>query len=46
VDKDSLIGKEKAAHASKTKQNEELIHYFQSVGRRSAISGKAGLHHT
>jgi len=28
-----------------TKQNKELIHYFPSSGRCSAISRKAGLHY-
>jgi len=28
------------------KQNEKLILYIPSTGKRSAISGKAGLHHT
>jgi len=28
------------------KQNQEFIRYFPSAGRWSAISGKAGLHHT
>jgi len=43
-DKDSLIGKQK--ECVQAKQNMEFIHYFPSAGRCSAISRKAGLHHT
>ena len=42
-DKDCLIGKAKTINASKA--NKEVIRYFSSASRCSAISRKAGLHH-